>query len=116
MTITVTLPPEWETPAQVAAQVQGKDMAAFLLDSVLLRLRPDILAPAEATLLGEINTAPDPAVREERDTLLAMQAARPLTPDEADRLRDLIDAVEMAHARRWQCLAALARLRGVSIA
>ena len=48
--------------------------------------------------------------------LLAKQAQRELTEEEQGSLTDLIDAVEMANAARWQALASLARLRGLSLA
>ena len=48
--------------------------------------------------------------------LLAEQAQRKLTEEEQASLVDLIDAVEMANAQRWQALAALADLRGLSLA
>ena len=41
---------------------------------------------------------------------------RELTEEEQATLADLIDAVEIANAERWQAIAALARLRGLSVA
>jgi hypothetical protein len=63
-----------------------------------------------------INAPLAPEARFKRDALLAEQAQRQLTEAEQDHLTDWIDAVEMANAQRWQALAALAQLRGLSLA
>ena len=68
-------------------------------------------ADAEASLLHTINAPLAPEARSQRDVLLAVQAQRELTGEEQKTLVDLIDAVEMANAERWQALAALAHLR-----
>ena len=52
----------------------------------------------------------------ERNILLKKEAQRELTEEENGSLADLIDAVEMENAQRWQALASLARLRGLSLA
>lgn len=70
----------------------------------------------EASLLQTINAPLAPEARTKRDALLAEQARRELTGEEQATLTDLIDAVEMANAARWQALAALACLRGLSLA
>lgn len=87
-----------------------------MLDSARLRLRPDVLPEAEASLLQIINAPLAPEARSQRDALLAEQAQRELTGEEHASLAEFIDAVEMANAQRWQALAALARLRGLSLA
>ena len=79
-------------------------------------MRPDVLPEAEASLLQTINAPLAPEARVKRDALLAEQAHRQLTEEEQDRLADLVDAVEMANAQRWQALATLAHLRGLSLA
>ena len=70
---------------------------------------------AEAPLLKIIHAPLAPEARLKRDALLAVQAERELTVDEQGNLADFIDAVEMANAERWQAVAALARLRGLSL-
>ena len=70
---------------------------------------------AEASLLKIINAPLAPQERSERDALLVVQAERELTVDELKTLSDLIDTVEMANAERWQTIAVLARLRGLSL-
>ena len=116
MNITLDVTPEMEGQLQQAARTQGTDVTTYLLESARLRLRPDVLPEAEASLLQTINAPLAPASRFKRDALLAEQAHRQLTEEEQDNLADLVDAVEMANAQRWQALAALAGLRGLSLA
>ena len=116
MNITLDVSPELEGQLQQAARTQGTDVTTYLLESARLRLRPDVLSEAEASLLQTINAPLAPEARRRRDALLAEQAHRQLTEEEQDRLADLVDAVEMANAQRWQALATLAHLRGLSLA
>ncbi len=116
MNITLEVSPELEGQLQQAARMQGTDVTTYLLESARLRLRPDVLPEAEAFLLQIINAPLAPEARSKRDVLLAEQAQRELTGEEQAALVDLIDAVEMANAERWQAVAALARLRGLSLA
>ena len=115
MTITLEVPAEMEGPLQKAARTRGTDVATFLLESVRQRLRPDVLSEAETKLLMTINAPLAPEARSERDALLAQQTQRELSNDEQATLANKIDAVEMANAARWQALAELARLRGLSL-
>ena len=101
---------------QSAARTHGKDVAAFLVDSLRLRLRADILPEAEAALLETINAELAPGAREERDKLIALQKTRELSSTELDQLSHLIDEVEVANAKRWQSIAELATRRGLSLA
>ena len=116
MNITLDVSPELEGQLQRAARRQGTDVTTYLLESARLRLRPNVLPEEEASLLQTINAPLAPEARLKRDALLTEQAQRQLTEQEQDNLADLIDAVEMANARRWQALAALAGLRGLSLA
>ena len=116
MNITLNVSPELEGQLQRAARRQGTDVTTYLLESACLRLRPNVLPEEEASLLQTINAPLAPEARLKRDALLAEQAHRQLSEEEQDHLTDLIDAVEMANARRWQALAALAGLRGLSLA
>ncbi len=115
MNITLDVSPELEGQLQQAARTQGVNVTTYLLESVRLRLRPDVLPEAEASLLQIINASLAPESRIRRDALLAAQGQRELTEEEQRSLTDFIDAVEMANAQRWQALAALARLRGLSL-
>lgn len=116
MNIILDVSPELEGQLQQAVRVQGTDVTIYLLESARLRLRPDVLPETEASLLQIINAPLAPEARLKRDALLAEQAQRQLTEEEQDHLAGLIDAVEMANAQRWQALAPLARLRGLSLA
>ena len=116
MNITLDVSPELEGQLQQAAQSQGIDVTTYLLDSARLRLRPDVLPQAEASLLQAINAPLAPEARTERDALLKEEAQRQLTEEEQAALVNSIDAVEVANAQRWQALAALAHLRKLSLA
>jgi|GEM_PF-3402914 len=116
MNITLDVSPELEGQLQQAAQSQGIDVTTYLLDSARLRLRPDVLPQAEASLLQAINAPLAPEARTERNALLKEEAQRQLTEEEQAALVNSIDAVEVANAQRWQALVALARLRKLSLA
>ena len=116
MNITLDVSPELEGQLQQAAQSQGIDVTTYLLDSARLRLRPDVLPEAEASLLQTINAPLAPEARTERNALLKEEAQRQLTEEEQAALVNSIDAVEVANAQRWQALVALARLRKLSLA
>lgn len=116
MTITLDLPSELADRAALAARAQGKDLATYVLDNVRSELRNDVLSESETGLLEIINTPVDPAIRRERDRLIALQKRRSLTDAERRELEKLIDSVEMANAARWQAIAALAVMRGASLA
>ena len=116
MNITLEVSAELERQLQRAARVQGTDVTTYLLESARLRLRPDVLSETEASLLQIINVPLALPSRVERNILLKKQAQRELTEEENGSLADLIDAVEMENAQRWQALASLARLRGLSLA
>lgn len=105
MNIILNVSPELEGRLQQAARTQGTDVTTYLLDSARLRLRPDVLPQAEASLLQTINAPLAPEARTKRDALLKVQAQRQLTDAEQAALSDLIDAVEMANAQRWQAIA-----------
>ena len=116
MNITLDVSPELEGQLQQAAQSQGIDVTTYLLDSARLRLRPDVLPEAEASLLQTINAPLAPEARTERNALLKEEAQRQLTEEEQAALVNSIDAVEVANAQRWQALVALACLRKLSLA
>ena len=72
-----------------------------------LRLRPGVFPEAEASGLQTINPPLASEFRVKRDAWLREQAQRQLSEEEQATLAELIDAVEMANAQRWQALAAL---------
>ena len=116
MVITLEVPSDLEARLQKAARLQGKDVDRFLLDGARDQVRYDILPRPEAELLEVINAPIAPDARRRRDALIAEQKRRELTSEEQNTLYDLIDAVEIANAHRWQCVADLAKRRGVSFA
>ena len=69
MNITLNLSPELEGQLQQAARRQGTDVTTYLLDSARLRLRPDVLPEAEASLLQTINAPLALISRSQRDVL-----------------------------------------------
>lgn len=115
MNIILNVSPDLEGQLQQAARTQGTDVTTYLLESVRLRLRPDVLSETEASLLQTINAPLASQSRVERDILLKRQTQRELTQKDLASLADMIDAIEMANAQRWQAIASLARLRGLSL-
>ena len=99
--ITLNVSLDLKGQLQQAARTQGTDVTTYLLESACLRLRPDVLPEMEAFLLQTINAPLAPEARVKRDALLSEQAHRPLTDEEQANLAFLVDAVEMANARRW---------------
>ena len=67
MTITLEITPDMERHLQQAARTQGTDIAAFLLESVRQKMRPDVLPETEARLLQIINAPIAPEARQQRD-------------------------------------------------
>lgn len=116
MTITLELTPDMEGQLKRAAQTQGKDIPAFLLETARRHLRHDVLPETEAALLKIINAPLAPEARRERDAWLVLQKQRALNETEQATLATLIDTVELANARRWQSLADLAEQRGLTLA
>ncbi len=107
---------ELKEQVQQATRTQDKEVAAFLLDSIRKGLRHDALPESDMRLLQIINAPIAPQERQERDALLTLQKQRELTEAEQETLTRLIDVVELANAKRWQCLAELAQRRGLSLA
>ena len=69
---------------------------------------------SETFLLKTINAPLAPQARTKRDELLAEQAKRQLTDGEQAALVELVNAVEIANAQRWQAIAAqIERMRGI---
>jgi hypothetical protein len=69
----------------------------------------------EAERLRQINQALAGVPWEKFDRLLAKRRAETLTPDEQAELVALTDEVEELNARRMECLAELARLKGMAL-
>ncbi len=116
MSRTIELPADWEAELQEAARRQGKDVMTVLRDGVRQQLRQDILPETDSKLFEIINAPLAPEARQRRDALLAAQAERALSEEERETLAEVVDAVEIANARRWQAIAELAQRRGRRLA
>ena len=85
----------------------------------LAALRAQKVAPplphTEAVLLERIYTMVPLALRQRWATLIEMQQTQSLTESQATELAQLVDQLELLQAERAECLAELARLRGVKI-
>jgi len=73
------------------------------------------LPRGEARLLQEINQGLPETTWRRYHELVARRRDSTLTADEHEELKSLTDSVELAHSRRMERLADLARLRGVSL-
>lgn len=74
------------------------------------------LAPTEAELLQRINQGIPAELQRRYDALIGQRRAERLMPDEHRELLRLTEEIERIDAARIADLAALARLRGVSLA
>lgn len=86
MTITIDVPSDWEAELQTVAYRHGKEVSAFLRDSIGQQLRRDVLSEADTHLFAIINAPLDGQARKWRDTLLQAQRERFLTNAEQDAI------------------------------
>lgn len=102
--------------AQLEAQVQQLNLEElFSLETILQRekaRRMDVSSAHESELLDIIG-APMPATARFRELSLRREEG-PLPDKEQQEFLELIEAREVANARRVQAVAALARLRNVA--
>lgn len=102
--------------AQLEAQVQQLNLEElFSLEAILQRekaRRMDVSGARESDLLDIIG-APMPATSRFRELSLRREDG-PLPDDEHQEFLELVEAREVANARRVQAVAALARLRNVA--
>jgi hypothetical protein len=115
MNVTLDIPTDIFDRLQLAARAQGKDVETYLVDDVRRQFRSDVLSDVETSLLATINRPIDVGLLRKRNRLLSLKEKRELTEEEEVQLRANIDAVEMANAARWQALASLAKLRGMTL-
>lgn len=66
--------------------------------------------------VADFNDAVPPNIQERFDELIGKRQAETLTPDEYSELLALTEQVERFQAQRVECLAELARLRGIPLA
>lgn len=123
--VTIQLEPAEERQLREVASARGQDVADLARRAVKEYLRcvsaasagPDgmRLTKAEAQLLQEINQGLPAATWQRYHELVGRRRDGTLTEPEYDELTRLTDEVELAHARRMEKLADLARLRHVSL-
>ena len=116
MTIELELTAEMESRLYQVAKMQGKAVDLVLLEGVRQHLRRDVLSESETRLLHAINMPLPQKERQQRDYLIAQAKQRELDEVEQSTLAELIDGIELVNAARWQSLADLADLRGLSLA
>lgn len=80
------------------------------------RRRAPTLSPSEAELLQQINQGVPAPLQQRYAWLINRRQAEQLTPEEHQEVLQLTARIEGIEARRPEHLAALARLRGISLA
>jgi hypothetical protein len=103
--------------ACAASQLSGPDLDRFVAQMIALRGQRSApsLPKEEADLLLQINQAPPSDVASPYRELVAKRRAGTLTPEEHEPLIELSEEMENWNVRRVECLAELARRRGVSL-
>ena len=123
MTLTIEIAPEIESQIKKAAAEAGLSPNAFVLDSVLQRLRPTQqqassvkhLAKQEAALLQFINQSLSQIEWQRYRMLIGKRQAEMLTTEEQAELIELSDRIEEANAHRIALVAELADIRHTTI-
>jgi hypothetical protein len=100
-----------------AEQLSAPELAQFVSDLLALRARREArsLSTAESQALVQINQGLPEGLRSRYDELIAKRQAETLSDEELKQLLGLTHVVEDLQARRMDALAALARVRGVSL-
>ena len=123
MTLTIEIASEIESQIKKAAAEAGQSPDAFVLDSVLQRLRPaqqqvssvKRLAKREADLLQAINQSLSQIEWQRYRVLLGKRQAETLTPEEQTELIGLSDRIEEANVQRIAYAAELADIRQITL-
>lgn len=122
--VTIQLEPAKERQLREIASARGQDAADLARRAVEEYLRNVAastarggarLTKAEAQLLQEINQGLPEAAWARYHELVGRRRDGTLTEQEYEELTRLTDEIELAHARRMEKLADLARLRHVSL-
>ena len=123
--VTIQLEPAKERQLREFASLQGEDVSAVARRAVEEYLRSvsvanaahagQRLSKAETHLLQEINQGLPETVWRRYHELVARRRDGTLTDNEYEALKSLTDDVELAHARRMEKVADLARLREVPL-
>lgn len=121
MTLVIDMAPEMEGRLRDQAAREGLAPERYVLQTVEERLdragngNAPRLPLAESELLQRINEGLPAETWRQYHTLIAMRDAGTLTSDDQKMLVNLIDKVEIAHARRMEYLVELANLRGTTL-
>lgn len=121
MGLTITLPQDLEKRLREQSVRAGLDAANFALLAIEEKLRHPIVAddaePAsEMELLERINLGIPASLWREYHELVGKRDVESVSTSEQSRLIEISDQIERANAQRLRTLAALARLRGTTIA
>jgi hypothetical protein len=116
MALTIEMKPELEARLREEAAKAGTDAGTFVLHAVeerlqrtsRLRLTPH-LSHEESALLQKINQGLPDATWQEYRELIAKRRAETLTSQEHERLIELSNTIEEAHAERIVSVAELSR-------
>ncbi len=99
-------------------QLDAPELERFVAQIIALQARRKApsLSQTEAALLQGINQGVPADLQRRYGELIARRQAGQLEPEEQRELLRLTDQIEAIEARRAEHLAALARLRGISLA
>ncbi len=118
MTLTLDITTDLEHQILQEARRKGLDAKSFVLDLLRETLSAQVSsvrAQRESDLLEEVNRGFSAELWERYRELVAKRQAETLSGEEHAELITLIDRVELANARRIECLAELATLRQVPL-
>jgi len=102
---------------KAAEQLNSQELEQFVQQLLALRAKQQTqnLPVSESELLLKINRGIPVDIQYRYDELIGKRDANMLTADEYSELLHLTDDIEKLNAERIEYLAALARLRGVSL-
>lgn len=116
MTITLELPHELELHLREEADQKGVSLKRHILQRLdEAGAFVGRIPLTESELLQKINIGLPEEVWFEYRRLTALRKAELLTTVEHQRLIELVNTIEIAHAERMGCLVDLARLRGITL-
>jgi hypothetical protein len=120
MNLTVDIAPDLESRLLQEAAKQGVDPSEFVAAAVRARLHSDsktapCLDAEQSRLVEDINRGLSESKWNRYYALIAKRQQGLLTEDEYAELVATSHDIEVLNARRMQCLAELARLRGTNL-
>ena len=119
MSVTIAFPPTIEKRLRDDAARQGVSLEQYITQFVISGLsessRPDPDELTEDELLQRVQLNVKPRELDEYYRLVELRKAEQMTEEEYERLLELTNRIEIAHAERMKYVVALAKLRGVSL-